>query len=35
LTYNARYELSLLPPATGWSLHAVTTHRNVYLDLGW
>ena len=39
LAYNARCELSLLapgePPASGSSLHALTTHRDAYLDLRW
>jgi hypothetical protein len=39
LAYNARCELSLLPPgggpARGSSLHALTTHRDAYLNLRW
>jgi hypothetical protein len=39
LAYNARCELSLLPPserpARGSSLHALTTHRDTYLNLRW
>ena len=39
LAYNARCDLSLLPPgeppASGSSLHAVTTHGTAYVDLGW
>jgi hypothetical protein len=39
LSYNARCEVSLLPPGglpeSGSSLHALTTDRSAYLDLGW
>jgi hypothetical protein len=39
LAYNARCEVSLLPhgglPPGGSSLHALTTHRDAYLDLRW
>lgn len=39
LAYNARCELSFLPPGglppRGSSLHALTTHPDAYLDLRW
>ena len=39
LAYNARCQLSFLPsgglPPRGSSLHALTTHRDAYLDLRW